>query len=98
MIGGRLAFPARVEHLQIDPVVDHPGGRRAGTVHGLPPVAGEVALVDDPIRQVTADERQQPVVYFRAQVMPQASPAFAVDPIHAVQTLHNAHPPPPRLP
>jgi hypothetical protein len=64
----------------------------------LPPVTGKVALVDNSIGNIATNDRQQAVVDFRTQVMAQTRLAFAMNPIHPIETLHNAHPTPARLP
>ena len=57
----------------------------------LPPAAHELGLVDDPAGEAGADESQQPVAVFGAQVMTPARAPLAVDPVDPVQPLEDGN-------
>ncbi len=70
--GGRVARTVRGKGVQVHAVVDHAAGRWQRAAAALPPLAGELALVDDGVRQARADESQQQVAALGAQEMAQA--------------------------
>jgi len=58
----------------------------------MPPLAGKLRLVDNPVRQVPADGGKQPVAPFRFEVMlPTRLPLF-VHPVQTIQPLDDRQP------
>lgn len=89
-IRGRRACAARGEGVEVYAVVDHGIGFAQRSIDSIPPIAREVALVHDLVRQPAADDRQLEIQAFRTQKVLPAGPLQTVQPIHAVQALNNA--------
>ena len=66
-------------------------------MHALPPAVRKLALVDDAVSQPVADRHQQQIPILSPQEVPQPGAPLALDPVHPVQALHDAHSPAPRL-
>ena len=89
-VRGQVGGAERMELGQVDPVIHNPPGGSNPAVNGLPPVAGETALVNDRFRQPAPGEAEDEVIPFRTQEMSRAGMLEAVDPVHAVEALDKA--------
>ncbi len=86
---GQLVFALRIESVQVDAVMDDTVGFTQGAVNCIPPVAREIALIDNLIRQPAPDERELQVHAFGSQIVFPAGGLLFVQPVHAVQTLND---------